>query len=202
MKRNLFLSAILALCVGLVSCDKKEAASPAGGTTEEKAGGKIAYINNDSLFTYYKFAEDRLKTLEAKGQDMSKKLQVRAQGFQQQVLNVQQRAQGGLLSQNDLNREQQRLAKMEQELQMAQQSQAQGLMAEEAAVKKEIYDNIVTYLKKYSEGKDFSVILGYQEGTNIWLAPGAVDITQDVIDGLNKEYADKGTTPADSTSKK
>nr|WP_240972872.1 OmpH family outer membrane protein [Flammeovirga yaeyamensis] len=155
---------------------------------------KIAYINNDSLSTYYKFGEDKYNELQKKMEKAQKSLQTRAVKLQGEMQNFEKRARAGLMSQNDIRQKQEQLGLKQQELQAAQQSQAQGLQAEEIAIQTEVRKRVKEFLDNYSADKNYSIVLGYSDGvtsTVIWSTPNVEDITQDVIDGLNKIYEDE-----------
>ena len=44
--------------------------------------------------------------------------------------------------------------------------------------------------KKYNRENGYQYVLGYQKGGNILYATPDLDVTQKLIDGLNKEYRD------------
>ena len=62
---------------------------------------------------------------------------------------------------------------------------------------------ITDYLKKYGTEKGLQVVLKYDAGSDLLFAGQSMDISQDVIAGLNAEYAQEGTgAKADSTATK
>jgi outer membrane protein len=88
---------------------------------------------------------------------------------------------------------------------MFQQSLGQQLMEEEAKLNKELYERITTYLKKYGKEKGLQIVLKYDPTSDVLFAGDALDISQDVITGLNAEYQQEksGVAPkADSTATK
>ncbi|ANQ50208.1 OmpH family outer membrane protein [Flammeovirga yaeyamensis] len=187
----------LLLAVGIIAtmfaCQQPQAQQTASTETVASAM-KIAYINNDSLSTYYKFGEDKYNELQKKMEKAQKSLQTRAVKLQGEMQNFEKRARAGLMSQNDIRQKQEQLGLKQQELQAAQQSQAQGLQAEEIAIQTEVRKRVKEFLDNYSADKNYSIVLGYSDGvtsTVIWSTPNVEDITQDVIDGLNKIYEDE-----------
>nr|WP_260412663.1 OmpH family outer membrane protein [Flammeovirga kamogawensis] len=174
----------------MVSCQQpQQVAAPAGGTTT-----KIAYINNDTLSVYYKYGEDRYREFQAKVEKSQKQLQSRAMKLQKSAESFEKRARAGLMSQNDIRKKQEELGLKQQEIQVAQQAQAQGLAAEEAEIQGEVRRRVKEFLDAYSADKNYSIVLGYSDGvtsTVIWSTPSVEDITQVVIDGLNKEYEEE-----------
>ena len=65
------------------------------------------------------------------------------------------------------------LGKKQQNLQMYQQSLSQQLMEEEAKLKKELYDRITVFLKKYGKEKDLQVVLKYDPTSDLLFAGDA-----------------------------
>lgn len=58
---------------------------------------------------------------------------------------------------------------------------------EDKALTKVVMDKVNDYLKRYGEKMNYSIILGSQNG-NIVYAKEGLDITEEVIQGLNEEY--------------
>ncbi|OHX66998.1 OmpH family outer membrane protein [Flammeovirga pacifica] len=187
----------LLLAVGIIAtmfaCQQPQAQQTAS-TGSAAPAMKIAYINNDSLSTYYKFGEDQYAEFQKKMEKAQKQLQSRMVKLQGEAANFEKRARAGLMSQNEIKRKQEELGLKQQKLQAAQQSQAQGLQAEEISIQAEVRKRVKEFLDKYSADKNYSIVLGYSDGvtsTVIWSTPNVEDITQDVIDGLNKIYEDE-----------
>jgi len=55
-----------------------------------------------------------------------------------------------------------------------------------------LYESILDYLESYNREKGYSVILGKNQTGNVLHAQDELDITKEVVDGLNAKYeADK-----------
>lgn len=146
----------------------------------------IVYINSDSLLDEYQFYKDEHAKLEAaqmkmKSQlkDASDKLQRDAATYQQQAIGMtnQERSQ----KEEDLGRRQQMLMQQKDQL-LSELDDAQGKSSEE------LYSRLSEYLKKFNQGKNFQFVLGYQKGGGILFANDSLNITRQVIEGLNSEY--------------
>ena len=72
--------------------------------------------------------------------------------------------------------------------QQAMNSQAQQ---EDAKMTDAVITQINTYLKKYGEAKGYKIILAATQYGNLAYADSALDITEEVLMGLNKEYTGK-----------
>ena len=165
---------------------------------------KVAYINNDSLWMYYEYIDVITADFRAKQTQAQKRLQNRGLKLQGEMENFQKRYQAGLMSKNEAKRGEATLLKAQEDFETSRQAQAQGLAAEEQNINKEIYARITDYLEEYNKEKGYKIVLGYTKGSNIWLADKSMDITQDIVDGLNAKYnADKdGADKTDDTTSK
>ena len=59
---------------------------------------------------------------------------------------------------------------------------------EQAKFNESLYSKLSSYLKEYNKGKNYTFILGYQKGGGILFANDSLDITAQVLSGLNKQY--------------
>ena len=63
-----------------------------------------------------------------------------------------------------------------------------GLQQEEAGKNEELYKQIRSYIEKYNKENKYEYVLGYSLGGGILFADKSLDVTQKIIEGLNKEY--------------
>jgi outer membrane protein len=192
------LVALIPLYIGQFS-GKEETSQKTETASTGEAGTTIAYVNFDTLMQNYKYYEDLNQTYTQKTEKVAKQLENRGLTLQNEVVSFQKRAQANLLSQNEFNTIQKNLANKQQDFQTYQQTVSAGLMEEERDLNKKLYDNILAYLQSYNADKKYDVIFNYRQGESIWLAEDALNITQQVLDGLNEEYA--ATTTEDTASK-
>lgn len=197
MKKNFSGTlAALALTLAFVGCgDSKQPADkvkgnglPAAGTTAESA---IAYVEIDSLATQYEFCKAELKVLEDKQASLRAQMQSKSQALQNAAANFQKKMQdGSITTEAQAKQEQQRLVRQEQQLQQFSQ-QAESQMAEAMdAYQKKLRENLDAFLKDYNKDKKYKLILS-KSGDNMLYADKSLDITAEVIAGLNKRYKKK-----------
>ena len=72
------------------------------------------------------------------------------------------------------------------------------LIKEQEAFNKDLHDRLDAFLKEYNADKRYDYILSYSEGGAILYKDESLDITADVIDGMNNS---QGKT-ADTSKKK
>ena len=193
---NYIINGVLALAVVILFVlqftGKKESGVTRTFTAEENASGllPIAYVNVDSLLLNYNYSKD-LNEIIIKKQENSRAsvnqklraLQVEMQDFQRKVEN------NAFLTRERAEQEQNRLVKKQQELQDFDSRLAQELVAEQQRLNEQLRDTLVSQLKVYNKDKGYQVILSNTMGDNILLAGDSYDITREVIEYLNKNYA-------------
>jgi outer membrane protein len=163
---------------------------------------KIAYINSDSVLKHYDYLKVNREQLEAKTKKMDSEYRNRAVGLQNEITAYQRNVSSMTLGQARAAEED--LGKKQQNLQLYQQTLQQQLMQEEAKLNKELYDRITTFLKGYGQEKGLQVVLKFDPTSDVLYGGESLDITPDVIEGLNKMYQDEksgGKAKADSTAK-
>jgi outer membrane protein len=162
---------------------------------------KLAYINSDSVLKHYDYLKVNREQLEAKTKKMDQDLQNRTTGLRNEIANYQRSVSGMTLGQARAAEED--LGKKQQNLQLYQQSLQQQLMQEEAKLNKELYDRITGFLKGYGREKGLQVVLKFDPTSDVLYGGESLDITQDVIKGLNESYQTekKGPTAKADSSK-
>jgi outer membrane protein len=197
VKRGLKLIGALSLATMLLyGCENAgtSTATSESAAKEVKQGDlNVAFVYTDSVINKYDYFKTKSEELTEKGKKFEGDLQGRANGFQQEVQNFQQT--GGNMTVNQQRAKQEDLAKKEQNLMTYRDNLMQELSADEAALYSEVYDRVQNYLKTYAEGNDLDVILSYTRGGAVWYANDAIDLTESVIEGLNKAYT---SAPADT----
>jgi len=170
---------------------------------------RIAYVNTDTLWVQYekiavlqkeleaerdkseKRITSRTKTLEAQFREMMTALQKKAKDFEGSAKGMSE------LIYNTKMRELQELeqnarqfeAQASEEVAELQQSLTSQLLEKEAAGTQEINNRLKAHIKEYNRDKGFTYVLAYSsEAGGILLGDPALDITADIVAGLNAEY--------------
>jgi len=170
---------------------------------------KIAYVNQDSLWANYKLIEDLQSELELERTKSERKVEQRsallekqleqmARELQTKAADFEAKAQGmNEVLRNNKMQELQSLQQnaqafsmeAEQEVGALQQSLQQKLLEKEMRGTKEVSANVKKFLEGYNQEYGFSFVLAYSEDAGgILLGNPALDITADVVVGLNGIY--------------
>lgn len=190
MKKYIFSA--LAIATMMVSCnnaspkmDEKPAETADVNTTE---GVRIAYVEVDSLMTQYNFAKEYSVTLEKKSNNARNTLTQKGNLLQTAANNFQQKLQNnGFTSREQAESQQAAIQRQQRDLQELQVRLENELASETQKFNTALRDSLNNFLAQYNKDKKFDIILS-KAGDNILFANKKYDITQDVINGLNKRY--------------
>ena len=185
-----FILPALAIAAMMVSCNNassKMDEQPVAGDASA-VGLKIAYVEVDSLMTQYDYAKDYSVTLQKKSNNARNTLTQKGNALQAAVNNFQQKLNNnGFTSREQAASQQAAIERQQRDLQELQARLENELASETAKFNETLRDSLQNFLKDYNKDKQFSLILTKQ-GDNILLADKKFDITNDVINGLNKRY--------------
>ena len=181
--KNVFskLAVVAIAATALMSCNNqpKQNDSKAEPATQKEAqaqagGQQIAYVEIDSIMSQYTYWKEVTKIMKAKEANISKTLNGKQQQLQQAAANFQQNVQANKYTQAQA-----------QQIQASIQKQAQD--AEVAKYNKALADSVHNYLAQFNKDKKYAMILA-KSGDNILYADKSLDITNEVIKGMNKAY--------------
>ena len=182
---NIILLAAVAFLYYKVYSGPTNAAVAPVNTGEGMANNSIVFINSDSLLEEYNYFNTLKESLEKKQDSIDVFLRTRAQSLENEVSGYQNSAAG--MSPDQRAAVEEKLMAKQQGLMEMKQTMVEELQDQESAMNDSIHDNLHRYLKEYNKGKNYLYILGYQRGSGILLANDSLDITKEVLEGLNAE---------------
>ncbi|MBO7268426.1 MAG: OmpH family outer membrane protein, partial [Bacteroidales bacterium] len=181
------VAAIICACNATGNTSTQAANTAEAGATA--AQGSIVYIQLDSLINQYDMFNDLRSELENKAQAIQDDLTKKGRSFESAAKDFQTKIEKGLLTRSQAEEQQQRLAERQQNLQNLSQQKQYELAEEEAVMSRRVMDAVQTFLAKYNQEKGYAMIITSSAATNTVIAANpALDITQDVLTGLNNEY--------------
>ena len=199
MKKYLMMAAA---AVALASCNNaspKMDEKPAASESANGSGIKIAYVEVDSLMTQYEFCKEFTLILQKKSNNARNTLNTKGQALQNAMVTFQQKLQNnGFTSREQAESQQAAIQRQQQSLQELQSRLETELANETQKYNDGLRDSLTHFLNKYNKDKKYDLILTKQ-GDNILYAAKRLDITNDVINGLNKAY--KSTLKAEASKK-
>ena len=189
MKKYMFFAT--AALVALASCNNaapKMDDKPTANDSTASGSLKIAYVEVDSLMTQYEFCKEFTLILQKKSTNARNPLNSKGQALQNAMANFQQKLQNnGFTSREQAESQQAAIQRQQQSLQELQARLENELASETNKYNEALRDSLQHFLTDYNKTKKFDLILTKQ-GDNILYASKRFDITNDVINGLNKRY--------------
>jgi len=174
---------------------------PIEGGKPGAGSGRIAYVNIDTLEAHYEYLKNKKDDFNKRQASIESELQNSAQRMQNDYIALQQKQQQGTLTQAEGEAGQKRLMQMQQSLETRRQAVTEQLLKERDNFNQEIQKNLDSFLTEYNKDKGYDYILSYSKGNVIMYADKRLDITEDVIKGMNEMHGKTGGK-SDSTSKK
>lgn len=199
---SLALNLILALAVGLLyylHFQLKKSCSTDGSNVEElhveapegHVVPTIYYINTDSLWKNYEYVKNEIEMLQKEKSKAESQIEAKARLLENDVMDYQQKAQSGMISMDDARKKEAELMDRQQKLYELREQLTTDLLIKEQDKNDMLQKAITDYIKRFNTGKNFSFVLGYSQGGGILFANDSLDITNDIIEGLNSEYKAK-----------
>ena len=176
------VAAIICSCAANGNTNGAQQANAAGEVSA--AQGSIVYIQLDSLVNQYDMYNDLKSELESKVQAVQEDLTKKGRSFESAVKDFEAKIAKGLLTRSQAEEQQKRLLEREQNLQGLSQQKQMELAEEEAVMMRRVMDAIQTYITKYNQDKGYALILSVP----VLAGEPSLNITQDVLAGLNEEY--------------
>lgn len=177
---------VLYFCKG--NCCKKQAE---GVPVAEVVEGNlpVAYLNVDSLLVNYTFAQEAQEKLMSKQEDARLKLNTQGKTLQQEMADFQRKYENNaFLSQERAQSEYQRLQRKQQDLEELEQKLTNDILMENQKLNLQLADSLMAFLKEYNADGKFQMILSNQGKDNVLMAADGMDITADVVAGMNARY--------------
>ena len=185
------ISLIAAIVFGvlfLTAGDKKAEVSAEGQTMAVATEGAIVYVDLDRILMEYDMANDLRSVVETKAQNIQAEITRRGKKLENDVKSFQEKMNKGLMTRSVAEVQQQKLMQKEQEFNNYAAQKQQEIQEEQVVMMNQLGDAIKTFLDKYNEEKQYAMILTNNGGAPVITADPALNITDDVLAGLNDEY--------------
>ena len=170
--------------------EKKAAVKPIV-LSGNKKNSPILFVNSDSLLKKYDYFKKMKSQLEAKGQKAENEMATKMRALETEYTTTQQKAQQGLLSADQMQAAEQSLMRKQQEMQEFRSRTAEKLAEEEAELSENLNKAIREYCAGFAAKNGVQFVLGYSAQGGILFANDSLDITPQVLEGLNAEYNSK-----------
>ena len=168
--------------------DKKTADAEGESTEITASAGDIVYVELDRILMEYDMANDLRSSVEAKIQKIQEEVERRGKKLEKDINTWQEKLNKGLMTRSVAEAQQAKLQKQQEEFAQYAAQQEQIAQEEQMVMMNQIGDAIKTFLDKYNAEKQFAMILTNSGGAPVITADATLDVTEDVLAGLNDEY--------------
>lgn len=163
-----------------------------GSATPAAGSGHYAYIDIDTFQAHYTVLVEKKKEFSTQEDAMQSELQRSAQQLQASAADFQKKAQDGKMSQTEGEATQRKLAQMQQSLETRKQSMEADFVKKQDAFNTQLHNDLDSFLGKLSDQRHYDFVFSYSKANpSIMYANKGLDITQEVIRGMNEAAAAK-----------
>ena len=170
------------------SAPKSKVNTEATAPLQKEGGLTVAYVNTDTLLAKYQYAIDMEKELLAYKDQQEAYGRKQMEQFQADYQNYLQNGASMTLTQQqqkeaELKQRAEKMSTLEQEL-------TAKIMERQMAENTKLLNAIFAFVREYNAAnQQFDIVLRktFENSPTLYLNPG-MDITQEIVDGLNEEY--------------
>jgi len=200
MKNGLIiLNVILLMAVGFlfyVHFDSAKNGAKLQNKTEQKdpidslsqGSCRIAYFEMDSVAANFEKAKEMQGELEKKEEKMNSEMNRLQNLYQQKYINFQQH--GATMTSSQLDAARNELGQLDQTIKDTKASMDQDYKTYYVQTQQEILSMIRKFCSEYNKDKKYAIIISNEPGL-VFYKDSTMDITKDLLYGLNKMYGKK-----------
>lgn len=196
MKKNLLAAGLMAMMIATVSCSGNNAASnsqaaenapaPASADGTFSATTNIRYVDLDSIGEHYNLAKEVQEFSIRTYSELDQAQRTKTAEIQKFGNAIQEKMQNnGYLSEASYNADMQKFNKMQSDAQNALATLQRKAEQELLIKNQQLNDSIQSFIADYNKTRHYDAIL--YKAAGVYFNP-ALDITNEVIEGLNKRY--------------
>ena len=170
-------------------CDKGPKKAGSTVVTGTPGNGQILYVNLDSISENYELMKILTNDIEQEIQRQTAIFDNKEKTFQKKYNQFQQNYQSGILTDVQIQNAQQQLQEEYQSIMAERERVLTDLDTRQATALTQVMDSLTLVTEKINaERYNASYILGYKPGTQILYGDPTKDITNEVLEELNKHY--------------
>ncbi len=158
------------------------------GNYSPKAGA-VVFVDIDTLISKYDMYNDLRAELQQKAQDKEAQFNTKLKAFQKEAADFQDKVQKGLVTRSQAEEMQQALQQKQQNIYQLQDQLRSEMADEQQVMNNKMLNSVMEYLKEYNKDKGYSYVVSHSFGGPVLFADSGLNITADVLKGLNEKYA-------------
>jgi len=160
----------------------------------QKSGNKaltVVFVNIDTLNEKYEFVKVLRNDLEGTGKRLQTEVLSEQSNFEKEAADFQKQVAGNTITEERAKMVYETLMQKQQAIIEKKDRFTQQVANMELNMNLRLLDTITNFLKRYNQIYKFDYILTYKTAGDILIANDTLDITNDVLRSLNKEYDER-----------
>jgi outer membrane protein len=180
---------ILAVAVvALAACGKMAKDSNVTETTKREVSNSIAYVRLDSLMSGYGMYNDLNAEFETKAKTAENDVNSRRRALERSLADAQNKVEKGLVTRAEAAQLQEKLARDEQNFMQFQANKQDELAEENQVMMNKILYSVEEFIAEFNSDYRYGMILTTSGAAPVLHADPSMDITAEVLAGLNAKY--------------
>ena len=181
----------MALTLGLAACNNQNnntAASAEQTVEESTTTGKIAVYFVDQVLNQYQMAIDKNAEFQKEYEAKTKDLNASARKLEKDFAALQDKVNKVLITRADAEKEAAKIQERQANLQARSEKASAELAEKEPVMTNQIFNAIYEYVNALNADGKYDIILASTTGTPVVSVKAELDLTQQIIEGLNAAY--------------
>ena len=158
-------------------------------STGPTSASNIVYINTDSLYAKFDMYTDMKAKLEEKQKRMADELAIKKSTYEKNVADYQDKMKKGLLLRSEAEKIEQKLYNDQQYLINLNGEMQNQLSDELQREQRKLIYTVMDFLKENYKNSNYKYVFSNSFGSNLLYASDSLNITNDVLKGLNEKYS-------------
>lgn len=150
---------------------------------------QVVYVDSAKLVNGYNGMVDARKAYQQKASAWKANIDTLTNEVRSQIMEYER--ESAKMTSNERKLSQDLIRTKQGQLAQYQQAMNNQAQQEDTRMTSEVLSQVNTYIKKYGEKHGCTIILAATEYGNLAYAKEGLDITDEVLEGLNKEYTGK-----------
>ncbi len=151
----------------------------------------IAYIQIDTLLENMLMYNDLSEQLANRQSQLESNFSSKYRNFEKDVNVFQEEIQKQLITRREMQIKEQELANRRMELENERNNYLMQLQEENAVSQNKVISYIMDYLKEFNSDGEYQYIFSYSFGGGVLYATEYLDITDEVLIGINQKYREE-----------
>ena len=153
----------------------------------------IYFVNTDSLWKKYEFVKRSEEELIKEKTMLEGQFKTKYQTLEKEAIGLQELISKGILTEENAQKKQAEFMQKEQKLMEYKEELAAKLIQKETKMNETIQQEIYAFIKEKAKSSKIEYILGFTKGGALLYGNDSLEITNEIVEGLNKKHAEKQT---------